>query len=77
MAYQIALGNFKSKHSVPQDIVCEIKKMNLVNAYDFTAYKDVGSPNHLSWPASIPQQVVCQLGFLLWLISQGHNIVKY
>jgi hypothetical protein len=36
--------------SVPQDIVADIKSMNLQNAHDFTAY-DTGCPTHPSRPA--------------------------
>ena len=51
IAYLIAKGKFTTADGVPHDLVYKIKRLHLKNAFDFTAYKDQGSPTHPSWPA--------------------------
>ena len=58
MAWLIASGAFTTEDGVPQDIVEELKSMNLQHAADFTAYED-GSPMHPSWPAMHAAASVC------------------
>ena len=51
MAFLIAKGKYSVKDGVPYKLVKKIKYMRLKNAYDFTAFKDQGSPTHPSYPA--------------------------
>jgi len=52
MAWLISRGELTSvDDGVPEDIVENIKSMNLEKSTDFTAYDGVGCPAHPSWPA--------------------------
>ena len=59
MAWLIASGEFTTEEDgVPEDIVNDLKSMNLQHAADFTAYED-GSPSLPSWPAMHAAAAVC------------------
>ena len=51
IAYLIATKQFTRKDGVPPCLVRRIRRLQLQNAHDFTAYKDQGCPTHPSWPA--------------------------
>ena len=51
MAFMISKGKFSEKDGVPYKLVQKIKQMNLKDAFDFTAFKEEGSPTHPSYPA--------------------------
>lgn len=51
IAFMIAKGKFTEADGVPRDLVRKIRHMKLRDAFDFTAYKDEGSPTHPSFPA--------------------------
>jgi hypothetical protein len=58
MAWLIASGAFTTDDGVPQDIIDDLKSMNLKHAADFTAY-ETGSPMHPSWPAMHAAASMC------------------
>lgn len=44
-------GDLTEKDGVPEDLIKDIKSMELCSPFDFTAYKKTGSPTHPFFPA--------------------------
>jgi len=62
MAWKISIGQLTtSRDGVPEDLVASIKSMRLKNQFDFTAYKQTGSPTHPSFPAMHSAGSTCSL----------------
>lgn len=55
------LEQYTGKEAIPETLITKIKDMNLKDAFDFTAYKDAGSPMHPSFPAMHSAGSTCSL----------------
>jgi len=61
LAWLIYEGNLTKKDGIPQQLIKDIRSMDLENAFHFTAFKSKGSPMHPSFPAMHAAGSTCSL----------------